>query len=60
MIHYSNNCGKAILTYMDIYTNRKCYAECIVSAFRPIFAHNKFDVKNLVGIGNKNASVMVG
>ena len=58
--YHSNNCGKVVSTYLDHIQIEECDAEEIVLVFRASSAHIKFDVKNLVGIGNNNASVMVG
>ena len=59
VIYYGNNCGKVASTYLDLIQIEKCDAESIVSAHMVFLAHNKFDIKNLVRIGNDNASAMV-
>ena len=57
MISHSNNCGKVASTYLDRTKIEKCDAENIALAIMTFFAHNKFDVKKMVGIHNDNTSV---
>ena len=45
---------------MDLIQIEKCDTENIVSALRASLAHNKFDIDNVVGMGNNNASAMAG
>ena len=60
VIYYSNNCGKVVLIYLDHIKIEMCDAENIVSVSMAFLAHDKFDIGNLDGIGNNNASIMVG
>ena len=60
LIYCSINCGNVASTYLDLMQIEKCDTESIVSALKAFLAHNKFDVENVDGMGNKNASVMAG
>ena len=60
MIYYINKCWKVASTYLDCIQIEKCDVEIIASALRAFLAPNKFYVKNLIGIGTDNTSVLVG
>lgn len=60
IIYFSNKHNKFVTSYLDIVPITKCNAKGLITAIKRALTKYNFDIKNLMGIGTDNASVMVG
>ncbi|XP_022167837.1 uncharacterized protein LOC111031991, partial [Myzus persicae] len=60
VIYFDREMGKTISTYLSLVEITNCDAQSITDALKDAIHNKGLQLKNLVGIGTDNASVMVG
>lgn len=60
IVYFSVKHSKFITSYLDLVPIENCNAEDLIEAIKKALTKYNFDIKNLIGIGTDNASVMIG